>query len=730
MAKQKREIVAVFSAQNKAKGATAAFGRDMDSTGRAMKRMAAGALALAGVGGGLYVLKKGFMDVVKAASDAEETQAKFNTVFKNLSGQANDWAESFGDSVGRSRQSVKSWMAGLQDTFVPLGIARDEAFELAKSLATLAVDVASFNNAVDADVIRDFTSALVGNHETVRKFGIIISESALKQEAMRQGIEKTYKELTDLEKVQLRYNLILAGTTDAQGDAIRTSNSYANQMKRIRGTLDNIKVALGEDILPILATGLEDLNTLLRENEKVVEAWGSKIGSIFTPALEQDMYPALKVVIKTFGYLMSGIQTVRAALTQLTAGFFVASGGIVIAVGEIQIAMEKLNKFAAKSWLGKKLGVPVTEKGADWAAWGKTLIEEGKALDKAAGEMMLNLPSLKIAEKFEELDEIIRKSQKRRKMMEGGGLAPGTVAESAKTIKEQYADALRAKIDMIDKEIAKREELSDSVKKSAEEDKKVIIEAAQEQVKFVREQDYMTRTQRIQNLEAYVATHQEALDMVLEAEKILADELEKLERGKLDALKEWGRDASDVWLNIDKIAVSALDEMADALTDLCLTGKADFKALAQSVIYDITRMMIKMQMAQLLGIAPGGGGGIGDLFMAGVGALFGAAGAGAPGGPPTTAGVQRYTLGGYGGGLQHGGEVLKTGLAMVHKGEKYSGVGGGGGNLDVHIHNEGEEKFEISEVQEYALSDQRIIDVTIRAAGTHGPYRRSIKQIR
>ena len=44
-------------------------------------------------------------------------------------------------------------MAGLQDTFVPLGIARDEAAELSKSLVTLAVDVASFNNTADADVI-------------------------------------------------------------------------------------------------------------------------------------------------------------------------------------------------------------------------------------------------------------------------------------------------------------------------------------------------------------------------------------------------------------------------------------------------------------------------------------------------------------------------------------------------------------------------------------------------
>ena len=94
-------------------------------------------------------------------------------------------------------------------------------------------------------------------------------------------------------------------------------------------------------------------------------------------------------------------------------------------------------------------------------------------------------------------------------------------------------------------------------------------------------------------------------------------------------------------------------------------------------------------------------------------------------------------------GYQHGGVATRPHLATVGdvpeaivplSGGRSIPVemrgGGGGGNLDVHIHNEGEEKFEISEVEEYAISDQRIIDVTIRAAGTDGPFRRSIKQIR
>jgi len=79
---------------------------------------------------------------------------------------------------------------------------------------------------------------------------------------------------------------------------------------------------------------------------------------------------------------------------------------------------------------------------------------------------------------------------------------------------------------------------------------------------------------------------------------------------------------------------------------------------------------------------------------------------------------------------QHGGEVTKTGLAVIHKGETYSGVNGGygRGNLEVHIHNEGSEKLDISSAQEYMVSDRRIVDVTTKAMTTNKRFQNSIKQ--
>jgi hypothetical protein len=259
-----------FIARDRSRNTIYQFNRGLTDMSRTLLR-------IAGVGGGIYALQRGFRSTIAEASSAQETFAKFDVVFRDQSRDVKKWAEDFGDSVGRATHDVAGWAAGLQDTFVPLGIARDKAAELSKSLVSLAVDVASFNNKADADVIRDFTSALVGNHETVRKYGIIISENAIKQEALRQGLNKTYSELTDLEKVQLRYALIQKGTTDAQGDAIRTADSYANQVKRLSANWKEFMVDAGTPAISVLA----DLTKGMNAGYEATRKWSKETKDTF-----------------------------------------------------------------------------------------------------------------------------------------------------------------------------------------------------------------------------------------------------------------------------------------------------------------------------------------------------------------------------------------------------------------------------------------------------------------
>lgn len=241
------------------------FQKNVDTVTTAVKRTAVAFAAFGTVAAAVSIR------LVKVASDAEEIGSKFNVVFRDLKGEASDWARDFGQSVGRANQDVKKWMAGLQDTFVPLGYARDQAYEMSKQLTQLAVDVASFNNAADSEVIANFTSAIVGNHEAVRSYGIVITEASLKQEALAQGIKTAWNEMTNQQKAGLRLSLILKGTTDAQGDAIRTADSYANQIKRLQANITDTSESIGNLLLPTATRIVTKTNEWIKANQGLVQ---------------------------------------------------------------------------------------------------------------------------------------------------------------------------------------------------------------------------------------------------------------------------------------------------------------------------------------------------------------------------------------------------------------------------------------------------------------------------
>jgi len=211
---------------------------------RSVGAMGAGLLAGAGA------LAAPFIPAIAKASDMQEIMGKFNTVFADQAGDVKGWSDTFAGEVGRSEKQIAGFMANSQDLFVPLGFDRGAAAELSKTVTALGVDLASFGNKSDDDAIRDLHAALTGSGEVMKKYGVNLEAAAVEQELFNRGLDP--KNATNQQKVQARLNIILRDTSDAQGDAIRTSGSYANQMKRLHGVVDNTQVAIGTALLPVL----------------------------------------------------------------------------------------------------------------------------------------------------------------------------------------------------------------------------------------------------------------------------------------------------------------------------------------------------------------------------------------------------------------------------------------------------------------------------------------------
>ncbi len=258
---------------------------------------------------------------VKLASDFEESFSKFSVVFGDSSKRVKQWSDDFAFAVGRSRLQITQFMASTQDLFVPIGFEPGAAEELSKQITGLAVDLASFNNMQDADTLRDLHAALTGSGEVMKKYGVLVSEAAVKQQLLNQSIDPA--KATEMQKVQARLTIIMAGTTAAQGDAIRTAGSFANQLKALQSELTNVAVEVGTAVLPSLSkmaqtmTGVvRGITAAARANPEAVVTFVALASAVTGTGIALiAVGVAAKVAAAAFGILISGISIIKGAVS-------------------------------------------------------------------------------------------------------------------------------------------------------------------------------------------------------------------------------------------------------------------------------------------------------------------------------------------------------------------------------------------------------------------------------
>ncbi len=221
---------------------------------------------------------------VKDAMAVQEIESKFDAVFKALSASARDWSKSFAASTKRSEYDVRQWMASIQDTLVPMGIARDEAAKMSRDITALGVDLGSFSNIDAGEAIERIIGTLTGAHMNARKFGVVITEAALQQKAFEMGLAKANQPLSEQAKLLARLKMLQDGTSDAQGDAIKTAGSLTNRFRGMLAAFKSFRVEIGTQIADglklaqvfgAMERGISGFIEKIKES-KAVERWAEK----------------------------------------------------------------------------------------------------------------------------------------------------------------------------------------------------------------------------------------------------------------------------------------------------------------------------------------------------------------------------------------------------------------------------------------------------------------------
>ena len=223
------------------------------------------------------MLKKFGSQAIQTASDLEEVQNVVNVSFGSMANEVEAFAKtaiwSFGMSELTAKQTASTFMAMANG----MGLAMKDGKNMSLQLTALAGDMASFYN-VRQDVAQTaLNSIFTGETESLKKFGIVMTEANLSAFALSRGITKSYSAMSQAEKVALRYHYVLKATANAQGDFVRTSGSWANQVRVLKEQFNQLLGILGKGLIQVLTPIVQVLNKLL----SYLIAIGNAIAKLF-----------------------------------------------------------------------------------------------------------------------------------------------------------------------------------------------------------------------------------------------------------------------------------------------------------------------------------------------------------------------------------------------------------------------------------------------------------------
>lgn len=309
------------------------------STFKSLARSAGLLLSIAGI------LRLG-KAAVETASDLEEIQNVVDVAFGKGSKTINDWSKTTLSAFGLTELAAKKYSSELKAMSNSMGVVDEEGREMSMRLTELAGDLASFYNTSQDSAFAALEGVYTGQMRALLKYGIVLSEANLEQFALSKGIKQTYNSMSQAQKVALRYQYVMQATADAQGDFVRTSGSWANQVKVLKGQWSSFLGVLGTAIKQVLSPLLKSLNNILASIITISKAIFTTLGINFNVSAASVNSAAVGA-----GDLADNLDTANGSAKQLSqtlAGFDElnllndkdSGSGIAEAIGDVGSSLD------------------------------------------------------------------------------------------------------------------------------------------------------------------------------------------------------------------------------------------------------------------------------------------------------------------------------------------------------------------------------------------------------
>lgn len=314
-------------------GAGASAGKSFGNSFKSIAGPLAAAASAAAIGGFAK-------SAISAASGLNETISKTGQIFGGSSGAILEWSKNSATALGQSRQQALDAASTFAIVGKGAGLSGEDLTGFSTKLVGLSADFSSFFDSSPEEAITAIGAALRGESEPIRRFGVLMNDSVLKQEALKMGLIKTTSEaLTPQAKALASYQVIMNQTKDAQGDFQRTADGVANSSRSVSARFTDLKAVIGASLLPVVKQLLNFAGLLIQ-------------GFLAIPGPVKIFIATFGGLIATFILVKKAILATKAAMlllnTAMKANVVLLIVSAVIALGVAMVAAYKKSETFRK----------------------------------------------------------------------------------------------------------------------------------------------------------------------------------------------------------------------------------------------------------------------------------------------------------------------------------------------------------------------------------------------
>lgn len=220
-------------------------------------------------------------DAIDISSSLTEVENVVRTTFGNYEKLIQDFSKTSIQDFGMSELTAKQVASRFQAIGTAMGFSQGKMADMSLQLTKLTADMASFYDMEQSDVARNLQAVFTGETEPLRKYGLDLTQATLKEWAMKQGLDADISSMTQAEKTMLRYQYVMANTAAAQGDFARTSDTWANQVRILKQSFEQLAAIIGGALINAFKPFVRTLNAVMQKVIAFATTVTNALGSIF-----------------------------------------------------------------------------------------------------------------------------------------------------------------------------------------------------------------------------------------------------------------------------------------------------------------------------------------------------------------------------------------------------------------------------------------------------------------